>query len=451
MKWRILMSVVAMATPIQVAGAQDYPGHEDICVGGIVSKHKLAKAFLKQHDDWQKLYIDADEPATTPQHRPQWRRIFTDPNFCDNNPGCISLNPETKVRDTSVALKTLEFLRFSFANSLITQTRAGGPYTTANPNIGAAYFLGPDSQNAITCVRGRDVPVAVKPPPGIKLPIRLRGNSDDLNINAATQKDAFKGVKPAIASFTREGVDQKTNTLRVQAAIGYPIAIDIAPPAAVSYFNAEVVPYFSANQTVTKVDGKARTFNAANHVAVGTLVNAQMMFYEMAGVNHVFLAKPQYLWNTKDHSEIASLKFIYQPWTAGAAPTVNTPFPIRTGVADTWVQLLFDLRYLSGTYADRGNDPATAAKHNSFARGGTRLGIAITTPAFGPHVTLSVTETLLYGFSGEVRYLSLFESALSFYFDSTNNLAFTILYKAGRDEYTVERARSLTAGFSAKF
>jgi hypothetical protein len=40
-------------------------------------------------------------------------------------------------------------------------------------------------------------------------------------------------------------------------------------------------------------------------------VNTQMIFDKAPGVNHVISAKPQYLWNTKDESEIASLRLIY--------------------------------------------------------------------------------------------------------------------------------------------
>jgi hypothetical protein len=66
-------------------------------------------------------------------------------------------------------------------------------------------------------------------------------------------------------------------------------------------------------------------------------------------------------------------------------------------------------------------------------------------------VTLSATQTLLYGFSGDIRYLSLFEAMVHFYLDSTNNFAFTVGYTKGRDEDTAEKAQTFTAGFSAKF
>jgi hypothetical protein len=51
------------------------------------------------------------------------------------------------------------------------------------------------------------------------------------------------------------------------------------------------------------------------------------------------------------------------------------------------------------------------------------FGFAVSTPANGPYLTLNVTETLLDGFAGEVPYISLFQAALSFYFDSTGNVS----------------------------
>src|SRR5438093_13602739 len=96
MKWRIALGVLTAAVPLQLASAQVFPRHEDICVGGIVAKEKLAKAFLKVEQGWLNLYVDAVEPANLPNPQPQWRRIFTDRNFCKNNPGCLSADTEAK-------------------------------------------------------------------------------------------------------------------------------------------------------------------------------------------------------------------------------------------------------------------------------------------------------------------------------------------------------------------
>src|ERR1700735_2075531 len=102
--------------------------HQQICVGQnllIVSKEKLAKFILNQNADAQALYINADAPASNPKYQPQWRRIFTDPNFCGNNRGCLSKNDKTGTLDDSAAQKTLAQIRFALVDFIQTQTTNG--------------------------------------------------------------------------------------------------------------------------------------------------------------------------------------------------------------------------------------------------------------------------------------------------------------------------------------
>jgi hypothetical protein len=457
MKSRIVVCLIATIFTSSLTFAADFPKHIDICAGGIVSKEKLAKAILKQNADWLKLYVDAnDGPNSDPKYKPQWRRIFTDPKFCIGDPGCEGA-PVTKPdqsanksdrkpkTDNSAALKLLDRIRFEFASSI--QANADGRYySIANQDIGTDYLLGGDSVNPIRCI-GPEIPTTPKPTV-LKLPIRLRANSDDLGIDAARDKDLFKSVKPATVTFTRDGV-KKTDTAKLQAALGYaiPLPIDIEKSKTFSFFTGEFVPYFFANQSVTKIDGKAATFADTNIVAVGTLLNTQMVFNAMPAVNHVVMAKPQYLWNTKDNSEIASLKLIYQPWTLN----INTPIQLGSFLNASWLTLLFDLRDDVGEYTKKGNDPTTVATHTSFNRAGSKFGFAVSTDDSGPHLVLSVTDTILYGFSGSLQQLRLFDSSLSYYFDSTSNFAFTVSYTNGRNEDTAEQAQTFTGGISAKF
>jgi hypothetical protein len=437
--------------------AADFPKHADVCVGGIVSKEKLAKAILKQNDDWLKLYVDAnDGPNSDPKYKPQWRRIFTDPQFCVDDPGCertpiakpgqSSNSSDTKPkRDNSSAIKVLDRIRFEIANSI--QTNADGRYySTANPNIGTSYFLGGDTVNPILCI-GPEIRTAAKPTV-LKLPIRLRANSDDLGIDAARDQDLFKSVKPATVTFTRDGV-KKTATTKLQAALGYaiPLPIEIEKSKTLSFFTGELVPYFFANQSLTKIDGKTASFADTNTVAVGALLNTQTVFNAMPGVNHVVMAKPEYLWNTKDNSEIASIELIYQPWTLN----INTPIQLDYFLNATWFTILFDLRNDAGEYTKKGNDPTTMADHTSFDRAGSKVGFSVSTDDSGPHLVLLVTETLLYGFTGSIKQMNLLDSSLSYYFDSTRNFAFTLSYTSGRNEDTTEQAQTFTAGLSAKF
>src|SRR5262249_16082614 len=135
----------------------------------IVAKEKLAKAILNSNAAWQGLSINADDRASNPKFAPQWRRIFTDPQFCENDPGCLN-PPESKSDisdikpkpDNSAAKKLLLRLRFEFANWIQTQTENGSSYTTADPNIGTDYLLGSNIQSPIFCV-GPELPQTPKP------------------------------------------------------------------------------------------------------------------------------------------------------------------------------------------------------------------------------------------------------------------------------------------------
>jgi hypothetical protein len=460
MRWRFSVCVAVALTQSSYALAQN---HQQICVASvingksvsIVSKEKLAKAILNQNTDAQALYINADAPASNPKYQPQWRRIFTDPGFCTNNPGCLSKNEKTGKLDDSAAKKTLAQVRFTLGDFIQTQTTNGTYYSTANPNIGTDYLFGDDKVYPIYCV-GSELPPVAKAPPGISGgPFRLRLSSDDLNIDAKSQKDAFKGLKPATGTFTRDDEAKKT-TVGGQAALGFAIPLDFAAPPSAQYFSAEAVPYVSANQSYTKVAGSSPTYGATNNWAAGVLFDANATFVNSESVNNVFMAKPQYLWNNKDQSQIASLKLMWQPWTQNLVgstplPTINTPFPLGSAIGGYYAQLLFDLRFDSGTYTDKGNNLKLSAQYKSFDRGGSMFGFAVSTPANGPYLTLNVTETLLDGFAGQVPYISLFQAALSYYFDSTGNVGLTAQYKNGRDEDTAEYAQTYTLGLSAKF
>jgi hypothetical protein len=447
---------ISFLTP-SLAFAGSFPNTSDICQGGIVVKEKLAKAILKQNPDAMKLYVDANDGAGRPaEYQPQWRRIFTDPNFCESDPGCLAPPLDKKATgdkkpplDNSAARDVITRLRIDFADALVTNV-TGTYYRMENPKIGTAYLLGKDGANSIRCV-GPDFPVAAKP---FKLtsPVRLRANSDDLGIDAADpnpdQKNAFKNAKPATISYTQDGV-LKTNTTKMQAAIGYPIALPFNSET-FSYFKGEVVPYLSATQTFTKTAGKAATLADTNMVAVGALLNVQDILKDVAGLENVFYFKPQYLWNTKDKSEIASARFVYAPWTDGALK-LNTDTLLGTLPFGSWLTILFDVRNDVGEYTKKGIDPVAALRHTSYDRAGSKFGFVLSTDDHGPHVVLNVSETLLYGFAGSIRRLDYLDSSLTFYFDSTSNFGFTLSYTKGTNPDTSVSAQTVSASLSAKF
>jgi hypothetical protein len=457
MKRLFLLVLISLAASIHPASAQMLPRHSDICVGAIVSKEKLAKAFVRIDPAWYDLYVKSLESVSS--RTTVWRAIFTDNRFCKNNPACLAPDPDAKPSanpnappklNTVAADKTLGELRLAFWIALTDETRPGKSYAIASVPPEASYFLGADTQNAIRCL-SNEIPVAAKPP-RIEVPsqLRLRANSDDLKIPA--DDEAFKGVTPATLSYTRDGAGTKTNTTNMQAALGYAINLRevFKDSPSFSYLDGELVPYLSAVQSVSKVAGMPATYAETNNVAVGALYNTRLTLDQMPGVAHVIAAKPQYLWNTKDKSEIFSLRASYEPWTQSNLLPINTPFQ-RAFSGDAWWQILFDLRTDVGEYTKVGIDPTTMLTHDSFVRSGARFGFSVATASDGPHLVLNVTETMMYGFKGSVRRLSFFDSSLSLYFDSTDRFAVTLKYTKGQDVDTTEWNQKAVVGLSAKF
>ncbi|KZD25730.1 hypothetical protein [Tardiphaga robiniae] len=445
---------VVLATP-GIAAAFNFPAPSEICEGGVVSKAKLAKAMIIQSPDAKNLFINADDGATRPaEFKPQWRRIFLDKQFCVGDPGCEGPSITEKpvngkpVIDDTAAKKTLRNLREGFADAMETSVN-GRYYSMPNSTIGLKYLSASDN-TVIKCV-GPDYPVAEKPYK-IALPVRLRANSDDLGIDRNDQrpevKSVFPRVKPATITYTQDGV-ARTNVARMQAAIGYPI--QIPRPDSFRYFDGEIVPFISATQTITKAAGKPSVYSDSNTVAAGALLNIEGILKGVAsGVDNTLSAKPQYIWNTKDKSEIANLNFIYTPYIQGQL-RLNTDIRIGHLGNAGWLTPLFDVRDYIGEYTNVGIDPVQALANQSYHRGGTRFGFSYASPQSYGHFVLNVTETLLYGFSGSLRQLDLFETDLSFYFDSTSNFAFTLAYSKGRNVDTAERVQMWTTGLSAKF
>jgi hypothetical protein len=442
----IAASLLTLCFAGNLAHAANFPKHADICIGGIVSKEKLAKELLKQHAEAVRIYVDTKDGIGGSE---KWRRIFTDQDFCATDAACIgpSLNKpapgQKPIQVNTAATKVISRLQFDFANAL--QTNVDGKhYAMARPLIGTEYLNGPDTQDKIACV-GPELPVAPKPTV-LQLPIRLRAYSDDLNIDASRDKTQFRNAKPAVVSFTRDDL-QRSGSTKLQGALGYVVPLEFEKPTGLTYFSGELIPYISATQSIAKVDGRPATYAETNSVAVGALINTQTVFSAFDEFNNVLAAKPQYLWNTKDRSEIASLKFIYQPWSY----VLNTPIQIGEFFGAHWLTLLFDVRSNTGMYTNIGTDIDALVKNKSFNRTGSRFGLAFTTDPSREHMVLRVTQTLLYGFAGSERTISLFDSSLSYYFDSTENFGVTVSYTKGQNEDTALQAQTWTAGLSAKF
>ena len=270
--------------------------------------------------------------------------------------------------------------------------------------------------------------------------IRVRGRSDDLYVDRATPQ--FKSTTPASVNLTGSGFNNYSQKLT--SVLGYKLDVGT---------DGQFIPYVSTSQSVTDAPKKPRVIDPTNNVAGGFLATTFFGDPNNEYVQHVITAKPQYLLNTADQSELTSLRLIYAPWT----DIPNIPFntntyhliPIFPG--PVWGSWIFDLRNDTGAYEDRGNTRTIVATNQDFDRFGTRAGLVLTTdPAF-PSLTMTVTETYLYGFVGHYKKLDLFEASVTYNLESNNYFGLTASYKHGRDEDTAVAAQTWTVGLTTRY
>jgi hypothetical protein len=422
------------------------PQPNKVCINGIVVKRALATVLLTSTKN-----TDAIEAVSL---RPDlWRTLFTDSSFCHVPPNCTddSTSDECKAAAKCVAYRTKAVqAALAFFTSLNTEITRPHPYYTESSelrNAGSAlnqvhlYFAdAQDNANRIACT-GAPAPKAPEPfdpsKDAILSKIRIRGVSDDLNFDRAQL--GFKGTTPATASYSADTSAAHTYTTKVSGAIGY--AFDSIPQTL-------IVPYISTYQSITQVSPKAPVLSPIDNVAGGILMQR---YFDIGDVSHVFSVKPQFLDNTTTHAELGSVRAIYTPW-------MDIPFNLNTFTqldflpGSPWGELMFNLRADFGSYTNRGNTPAVVAVNKDFDRAGTQVGFTLSSDGVPnvPSLTLIVSETYLYGFSGFYRNLSQFQTSLTYNFPNSY-LGFTASYKNGRDEDTAVFAQIWTVGVSAHY
>lgn len=423
------------------------PRHDAVCVNGTVSKRKLAGILLagtKNSDAVQAAFNGPDS----------WRLIFTDDNFCRAPLSCAK-NPDNDVckavAKCSLAKSVASQAANRFFASLNSEVKKQSDVYTESHSLAAyannltaqvaRYFA--DERNdvySIACGRG-DIPKVAAPFDPTKDPIlsnmRVRGLSDELYIDRSQY--TFKGTTSATGNFSGDTSAAHTYTSKIIGAFGYALG---------ATSEIQVVPYGSIYQSLTDTALKPRVFDPNDNVAGGFLAQSS---FDYDGVSHVFSVKPQYLLYTSNQAELASLRAIY-------TPTMAIPFNINTFTrleylpGSPWWQFTFNLRSDTGTYANRGNTPAVVAVNEDFERAGAQVGFALSTDGVAnlPSVTLIVTETYLYGFSGFYRHLDLFQSSLTY--NITNSyVGLTASYKHGRDEDTAVSSQIWLIGLSGHY
>jgi hypothetical protein len=417
------------------------PSHDDVCDGGIVSKRQLAKYIIElTNNGASKLaskLIFGDAVL--------WRSIFftTPEQFCPAKAFCPK-GVDQKCQDQIDACKSARNQAIVNARALFRQlteeSAKAQPVYKEAPSLSNAdadkraeiYFSNPtDIDGRIVCT-ATDIP---PPPPPETSKFRVRGVSDDLYIDRSDEQ-AFKATSQATLTSTGDRSTTPTQTLKTKGAVGYAFEGD----------RTAAIPYFSFYQSVTDTFGKPQSTDPASNVAAGVLFNTR---FSTGQVNNVIGAKPQFLLNTKDHSEIGSLRLSYTPYTSFPDALNLNLFQQVPFLTMLSAQIQFDLRLDAGAYANRGNDPVQSLLNKDYLRSGTRVGLAFTTDPNLPSITLVLAHTYLYGISGTVRNLSISEASLTYNFNKYVGL--TGSYRNGIDEDTAIRVETWMVGLSGRF
>jgi len=433
------------------------PPHSNICAGNKVHKSYLIGFILTKINNAKNQDAQVLVAASTELQA----RLFTDDpaSFCDmaTKPRC-SGGPSDK--DCKAAISScrayqndaVQYAQYFFKNLNKEDTRVNPAYTesaslrTLQPfqqvNKYFDYKSIGDDVNPIICNKTdtpATLPTAQKDNSALAK-FRVRGKSDDLYIDRTLP--LFKSTTPASVAWT--GSDGTNYTAKVVAALGY--EFDVGK-------DGQFIPYASFSQSITAATGKPNVLDPTNNVAFGFLATNFFGDPNSEYIQHVITAKPQYLFNTADQSEIASMRLIYAPWTNFPNIPINANtfhmLPFLPG--PTWASFIFDLRNDSGAYTNRGNTPAIIATNKDFDRVGSRFGLAFTTDPSFPSLTLTVTETYLYGLAGYYRTLDLLETSLTYNLESNNYFGITASYKHGRDEDTAVASKTWTLGLTARY
>jgi hypothetical protein len=467
MLWSVGLSLITgtfavAATPDDNDVDANLPQHKNVCKDGFVSRKKLAYQLLVNIKNTRAVVRISGGPEL-------WHTIYTDENFCPvkSKIACAKDSKSTTCKEAmecesdQIDATNSGVAFFSALNiNVRTSTPAFNPgrrlralHTGADPFSGASdqlnLFFSPvtaysdkNDGNEIICT-AKDAP---QPPPPYNAAsdtsalskLRVRGLSDDLYIDRL--QGNFKATTAASGNFTSNTLAVHTTTTKATAALGY--AFDAIP-------QTQIVPYFSFNQSITGTAGKPGVLDPTNNVALGVVAERYFIDPNSPAISHVFSVKPQFLLNTADQSELASMRLIYAPWIDSAVFNLNTFRKLDFLPGSTWGEIVFDLRNDSGVYTNRGNTPAIVGVNRNFDRAGTRIGVALTTDNF-PSLTLLITETYLYGFSGYYRSIDMFQASLT-YNIVNNYLGLTASYKKGRDEDTAVSSQIWTVGLTARY
>lgn len=423
---------------------------DQLCRNGIVVKDKLMAYLVRQKPDKMMVLLFGPMDHHTPTGNVSFiRDLLANPNACDGK-------LESCGQDADSAMDVLRNAFYRF----VSQGERDGTFKLEAPNQASRFFSSSDNNSRMICIAPKEQPAAQPgggpgPAPSTEptkgqaadqeaTPVdrlRLRGNTDDLVFDRSS--DEFKSASAAKINYNDDRSSGHKFTTKVAGTIGYAYSIVDSVE-----LRKQIIPFASVNQTIADTDGQ-RKLDDSNYVAGGTVFN---LFYAPDDVlAHSFSSTPQFLYNTKDRSQIASFRLDYQPFlnsNLGSSAPFDLNWATLSHDGKSVFTLILGLRSDIGYYVRKG-DIDDSSLHHSFALVGSQFGFALKLVDY--RLTLKATEWLLYGYIGDHRTLDLFDGTVTYSLDPHDYFGLEFNYKRGRDLDTMDPVQQWTVGLTAKY
>jgi hypothetical protein len=492
---------LSLAFPHRASAATTPLGFENLDIGqicpqsGPVSKYLLARSLLKGHSipidmiDWNNTGIGTEQYVQavtkvlcrlTPLNPAQKKMCFGDGTTPEGQPPQTSdnvnqtalvlglnstLTPLIPMKgphrgfDIVLGKATLHFLASPVAGSDEQRLNALAPNAPPVEKVFSSdpkYFdiscsLTPPAKPAPPGpVATNGPPAATNAPKGDQPPLtaaklqaiadsfRLRGKPEDLGIGR--DSDAFAGVSSATLSTVNDLAAQK-NTFDAHMTLGY-----FSTPIDQQGITLASTPFLQYDRDY--VDGGKAPPNSSNVNNIGLGIQERLTF-PVGGIYGSLFLQPEYITSLRNNAELVKFRLAYEadplvPFIGFAAPTIVPGF-WATAYARAVVNV-FDV-------TKPANDKSLTSK-SSFTQGGTELGVTYFVNDDGSllkGLSIPITYTGLYGFSGPYKSVELFTGTISYTLPKTKYVTVGLSYTSGRNLDTFELQKVYKASLGLKY
>jgi hypothetical protein len=235
-----------------------------------------------------------------------WNSIFTlgEDQFCATSAVCRGLTGDVCKKEVD-ACKLSRASALIGAENLLDSLAADSSSKNPSFRMSAALanldtaarmraYFSTASDSGIECVAPKSAKISQSPAVADTSPLRIRGVSNDL----LTDRSAPNFSSTSQATLGANGdhsTSTQTQNFKATGAVGYSFTGDLAT----------AVPFVSFNQSITDVTGKPQTTDPNSFVAGGIMFTATIPGDLLV---QTIAAKPQFLENTKDHSQIGRIR-----------------------------------------------------------------------------------------------------------------------------------------------